>query len=258
MKLKGYEIALRLKEELKRRPSPNGELAIVRVGHDPVTSIYVEKKLELAKELNIKARVVNATIENIFENISQLNNDEDVSGIIVQLPLPEGLEREEIGRAIDPVKDVDGFHYILGDEHAISIPPTVLAIDSIFKQYQIDLSRGVLIVGGGFLVGIPLKKYLEEKQVGVEILKKDDHRYDQKLKEASVLVIATGGGKVFTQNEFQENAVVIDASTVSDEQKIRGDVKVSDDLKIKLSPVPGGVGPITVAMLFKNFYDLSK
>jgi methylenetetrahydrofolate dehydrogenase (NADP+)/methenyltetrahydrofolate cyclohydrolase len=258
MKLKGYEIANEVKEELKKRSSPSGELAIVRVGDDPVTSIYVEKKLALAEELNIKARVINTTKQDIFRILEELNLDRAISGIIVQLPLPDGLKREEIGRAIDITKDVDGFHYILNDRGGLSIPPTVLAINSIFEKYQVDLSSGVLIVGGGFLVGIPLKKYLEEKKIEVEILEKDDPRYEEKLKKASVLVIATGGGRSFNQDEFSQNSVVIDASTVSDEKKIRGDVKVEDDLRIKLAPVPGGVGPVTVAMLFKNFYDLSK
>jgi methylenetetrahydrofolate dehydrogenase (NADP+)/methenyltetrahydrofolate cyclohydrolase len=258
MKLSGNQIALEIKEELKKLKVPSGDLAIVRIGDDPVTSVYVEKKLQFAKELGLSTRVIKAEAENIFEIIEELNQDDKVKGIIVQLPLPEGLDRTEISQKIAAEKDIDGFHYILGDPSARSVPPTVLAINAIFEKYNVDLASGVLIVGGGFLVGIPLKRFYEQKNIKAEILKKDQPDYEVKLKKADVLVIATGGGRRFLPSEFKEGSVVIDASTVSDEQKIRGDVSVEEELKIDLAPVPGGVGPITVAMLFKNFYLLNK
>ena len=108
----------------------------------------------------------------------------------------------------------------------------------------------------GFLVGRPLHKFLNNSDVQSEILDKDDPHYRAKLSSADVVVVATGVGQIFSGSEFKAGATVIDASTVASEQSIAGDVIIEDESKINLAPVPGGVGPVTVAMLYKNLYDL--
>jgi methylenetetrahydrofolate dehydrogenase (NADP+)/methenyltetrahydrofolate cyclohydrolase len=254
MKLSGIPIALKIKNELKARNVPTGRLAIIQVGDDPVSSLYVRKKLEFASELNIQAESVRLEADKVESGVSALANDSRVRGIIVQLPLPEGVEREQIISLIPKEKDVDGFHYILENQY-ITYPPTVLAINEILSSYHVPLEDGVLIVGGGFLVGKPLSKYLASKGIQVEILEKDSSDYRSKLKNAQVVIVATGGGRTFTDNDFKTGAYVIDASTVAEEKKIRGDV-VSEGNTIHLSGVPGGVGPVTVAKLFENFFNL--
>ncbi len=254
IKLLGQPIADEIKADLMKRSKPEGVLAVVQIGDDPVSSLYIKKKQEFAKEVGVKLEVISSTAESAKLDVENLATRGDIKGIIIQLPIPASIDREEILRLIPKEKDVDGFRYIIGDDY-ISTPPTVLAIDEVFKHYDISLESGVLIVGGGFLVGKPLYKFLKEKGISVFELGKGDDDYEQTLKSHKVVVVATGGGRYFEQSEFQENSYVIDASTVQEENKIRGDVSAEGNL-INLCPVPGGVGPITVSMLFKNFFDL--
>lgn len=258
MELLGKPLADQIKTELLARPVPEGEFVILKVGMDSVSKIYVLKKMEFADELKVKARLVETDEENISQQIDELNNDKGVRAIMIQLPLPASLDKDNLLKKINIHKDVDGFHYILNTPQAVSIPPTVLAVYELMRSYNVSLANGVLIVGGGFLVGRPLKKFLLEKNIKAEILEKNDPDYKQKLSSFDVVVVATGVGEIFDGTEFKEGASVIDASTVASEQQVTGDIKLSVLSKINLAPVPGGVGPVTVAMLFRNFYDLEE
>lgn len=254
MILSGNQVADKVKHQLLDMPIPNGVLAIVQVGNDPVSTLYVRKKQEMADELGVKTEVIYTSACNVLSTIDLLNKDKEVQGIIVQLPLPESLSKEEVLKKIDINKDVDGFYYILGQEFN-TYPPTILAIYEMLKQYNTHPNK-ILIVGSGFLVGKPLKKFLDEKKIDCEILKKDDPDYDKKLKDSDTVVVATGGGRIFNESDFKKGAVVIDASTIADEGKVKGDVVIDKAEFINISPVPGGVGPVTVMMLFKNFFEL--
>ncbi len=254
IKLLGLPIAEKVKESLITSPKPSGKLAVVQIGDNPVSSLYVKKKREFAEEVGIDCVVVNVGVDEAAAKVRELGEDEEIKGIIIQLPIPNRLDREELLNLIPKEKDVDGFSYILNRDY-VTIPPTVLAIMAVFGFYNIPVSRGVLIVGEGFLVGSPLKRFLAEHNIPVKVLGKGDSEYAAMLKSHEVVVVATGGGKFFEQSEFKPGAYVIDASTVQDENKIRGDVSKEGNL-INLCPVPGGVGPITVAMLFKNFFSL--
>ena len=138
MKLLGLPIAEKIKEELMRLPKPSVKLAIVQVGDDPVSSLYVKKKQEFAKEISVNTIVVKTTSGQIDQKIDELNRDHSVKAIIIQLPLPEGLSRNKLLAKISMHKDVDGFRYILGEQF-ITYPPTVLAIDDIFEFYKIQI-----------------------------------------------------------------------------------------------------------------------
>jgi len=254
MRLLGNQIASQIKKGLIRRPNLTAFFVVVQVGQDPVSNLYVKKKVEFAKDIGVPIEVKKTSKDKIEKDLRSLSKDDRVKGIIVQLPLPEGLDREKVLGIIPKEKDVDGFNYILNRPFK-SYPPTILAISKIMTDYNLPVKEGVLIIGGGFLVGSPLRKFLNEKGIKAKILTKDDPDYDKKIKNSDVVVVATGGGRYFGQKDFKQGAFVIDASTVADEGKTRGDVNPEGEL-INLAPVPRGVGPVTVAMLFKNLYDL--
>ncbi len=254
MKLLGNQIAGQIKKGLVRKPKLQGVFVVVQIGQDPISNLYVKKKVEFANDIGVSMEVKKTSKNKIEQDLRSLSRKKRVRGIIVQLPLPKGLDREKVLGIISKEKDIDGFNFIL-DCPFRSYPPTVLAIYKIITAYNLPIKEGVLIIGGGFLVGTPLRKFLIEKGIKNEILAKDDPDYEKKIKTAEVVVVATGGGRYFDQSDFKQGAFVIDASTVADEGKTRGDVNPEGKL-INLSPVPGGVGPVTVAMLFKNLYDL--
>jgi len=259
MILLGRPIAQKIEGGLKKKKSPKN-LLVIQVGDDETSNLYIRKKSELASELGVKLELQKFPNEiseaKLIEAIHQANFDETVGAIVVQMPLPAGFDRDKIALEVAKEKDIDGFHYILagGGNH---IPPTVLAIDEIVKYYRPEaLDKNILIVGGGFLVGQPLYRYWRDKGLNIQILKKDDSQYEQKLQANDLVVVATGGGRRFSYRDFKPGAVVIDASTMSENKKIIGDVDKTDwPDDIDLAPVPGGIGPLTVALLLRNFFE---
>ncbi|OQA52824.1 MAG: Bifunctional protein FolD protein [candidate division WS2 bacterium ADurb.Bin280] len=262
MILSGQAVFNKIINELSRLDAPSGQLAILQVGNDLASNIYIKKKLELAKTLSVKAQVYkfNNSIseDELLEEISNLNENQEVSGILVQIPLPSQIDRTKICSAISSDKDVDGFGYILGKECKV-LPPTIKAIDQVLVHYNIlKKDKKIIIVGGGFLVGSPLFRYYQEEGCDVELLNEGDDLYFERLQEADIVILATGGGAVFDHTHFAQGSVVIDASTIASDSKLYGDLETSlIDGKFSFSPVPGGVGPVTVAMLFVNFYLLN-
>lgn len=231
-------------------------MAIVQVGDDQVSSKYVQKKIEMGELLKDKIleKKLPSSIssKNLLSEINTLNETSDIDGIIVQMPMPQHIDEFEVMGSVSEKKDIDGFRYILGESDRF-VPPTVLAIDEIINYFKIDLSGELLIVGHGKLVGRPLEKFWRNKNLKVSILRKDDHDYFSRLKNSDVIVIATGGNFKFRHDDFKVGSTVIDASTVSENGKIKGDViKENWPENKNLCPVPGGVGPITLLKLFEN------
>jgi methylenetetrahydrofolate dehydrogenase (NADP+)/methenyltetrahydrofolate cyclohydrolase len=259
MILFGKPVADKIFEELQSKPKPAGKFVAIQIGANPVSSFYVEKKRKIAQMLNVDFELVNISensASNLTEKIAMLNSDPSVKSIMVQIPLPEGFDREQIAAKIVNEKDVDGFSYIIGKEDSIYFPPTVLAIDELLNFYNISKEdKKILIVGEGFLVGRPLHHFWQTKKLDSEILKKEDSNYFEKLKSADIVVLATGAGLKLSDDNFKEHAVVIDASTVSENGAIKGDAQINDPSMVSIAPVPGGVGPVTIAMLFKNFFN---
>jgi len=260
--LKGYKLARRIIADLGSRVPPTQELAVIQIGDNPVSDLYISKKREMASELGINFRLLrfdeSITEAELIKQIDDLNDNPVVRGILIQMPLPQHIEKLKIAEEISLKKDVDGFGYIMRESGFKTFPPTVLAIDEILDFYHIKKeNKKILIVGGGFLIGAPLEVFWKNKNFKPQILKANDENYEERLKQSDIVVVATGGGRVFNAEDFKSSATVIDASTVSDSGKIKGDVNLDnwpDD--ISLVPVPGGVGPVTVAMLFRNFFDL--
>jgi len=248
--------------ETKKMDIPHGRFVVIQIGDDRISNLYVQKKQELAFELKVAFEVKkfgdDTSEEQLLKVIEDLNQDDSIKGILVQIPLPPAINRSKVASAIVKKKDVDGFHYLMGEDGGL-LPPTVLAIDALLNFYKIEKSgKKILIIGGGFLVGRPLYRFYKEMGCDASILEKDDPNYEKKIHTADIVVVATGGGKIFSSNLFKDGATVVDASTISQGGKIVGDIdKNSWPPGINLAPVPGGVGPLTVAMLFSNFFKIT-
>lgn len=259
MILLGKPVADKIFQELQGKTKPVGKFVAIQIGTNPVSSFYVEKKRKIAQILNVDfelVRISENSASRLTEEIEKLNSDPAVKSIMVQIPLPKGFNREEVAANIVSEKDVDGFSYIIGKENSIYFPPTVLAIDELLNFYNISKeNKNILIVGEGFLVGRPLYRFWQDKKLNVAILKKDDADYSGKIKNADIVVLATGVGLKLTDKNFKQHAVVIDASTVSEDGAIKGDARIDNPSMISIAPVPGGVGPVTIAMLFRNFFS---
>jgi len=243
-----------------RRPA----LAVILVGDDPASLIYVNNKRKACEAVGIRSLYYklphNTKHEELLELIAQLNADEEVDGILVQLPLPEQIDQREVITSISPSKDVDGFHpenmgrLLSGSEEGF-IPCTPLGIDILLKHYNIDpKGANVTIVGAGFIVGRPLSALMLNRNATVSVC----HIYTKDIslftREADILISATGVPGLIGKDEVKEGSVVIDVGISKVDGKIRGDVRfeeVKDKVKA-ITPVPGGVGPMTVTALLLN------
>jgi methylenetetrahydrofolate dehydrogenase (NADP+)/methenyltetrahydrofolate cyclohydrolase len=247
-------------------------LGIILVGDDRASSIYVNNKIRVAKIVGINTTLLalptSATTSEVIEHLRSLNNDSNISGIIVQLPLPKHIDTLSVMNFIDPNKDVDGFHplnvgKLYGNLGRGFVPCTANGCLTLIKSVINDLAgKKVVIIGRSNIVGKPLASLLLSENATVTIA----HSYSRDLQAitltADVVVSAIGRPNFFGSDFFNENAIVIDVgiSQVQNEDgsfRVVGDVKF-DEVSRKvayLSPVPGGVGPMTIAYLLKNTYD---
>ena len=261
MFLEGKNLADKIFSKLAESPAPRGALCVIFIGDDKTSALYIAKKKEAAEKLKVEFKLLalpaKTSQDELVREIEKLNSSSRVSGILVQMPLPNKIDRFEVAAKITPEKDVDGFNYIANGSGR-TVPPTVLAIDELLDFYKIKkLAKKILIVGRGFLVGRPLETFWQFKGYDIEVMDRESQNYSKKLKESEIVVVATGGGRKFSFNDFSPNSVIIDASTVAEEGALWGDVSlVGWPGNIRLAPTPGGVGPVTVAMLYRNFYSL--
>ncbi|MDW8095445.1 MAG: bifunctional methylenetetrahydrofolate dehydrogenase/methenyltetrahydrofolate cyclohydrolase FolD [Aquificaceae bacterium] len=239
-------------------------LAVVLVGDDPASHVYVSNKQKACQKVGIKSLFYhlpqNTTTQELLELIAQLNAEETVDGILVQLPLPTQINQHEVILAIDPRKDVDGFHpenmgRLVSRMEDGFIPCTPLGIDLLLKHYQVDLKgKDVVIVGAGFIVGRPLSLLMLWREATVSLCHIHTKDITQYTRMADVLVSATGVAGLIKAHMVKEGAVVVDVGISRVGDKIVGDVDF-ESVKEKASaitPVPGGVGPMTVTSLILN------
>ncbi len=239
-------------------------LAVVLVGADPASAAYVGMKSKACKEAGIYsiAHEMPSSIsqENILEIIEMMNKNPNIDGILVQLPLPKHIDTTAILEAIDPTKDVDGFHpYNVGRVVAgldSYIPATPYGVMKLFEEYKIDLKgKNVCVVGASNIVGKPMATLLLNANATVEIC----HIYTKNLKEhtlnADIICVGVGVVNLITADMVKDGAIIIDIGVSRlDNGKLVGDVDF-ENVKDKCSyitPSPGGVGPMTIAMLLKN------
>lgn len=226
------------------------KLAIIKNPGNPVIDTYVRLKQSYGEDILIQVDVYDLDDRSMVGKIQELNRDESVHGIIVQLPITNPEITDEIVNSIDPAKDVDG----LGDG-AIWTPATAMAIDWLLAGYNVELrDKHIVIVGNGRLVGSPLSKLWRENGYDVTVCDDTTHDLVGEVRRANVIVSAAGSPGLITTQMVQPSAVLVDAGTTSENGKLVGDVADSvrerDDLTI--TPIKGGVGPLTVAALFDN------
>ena len=256
------EILENLKKDLENFERKLG-LVVVEVGDDPASLVYVAQKEKMAIELGYNFNHIkldeNVSEEEILKIIDELNNDDMVDGILVQMPLPKHLDAKKIQNSINPYKDVDGLSDVNAGKlvHGIDtlIPCTPYGIMDILKYYNIDVSgKHVVIVGRSDLVGKPLASLMTNNNATVTVCHSKTKDLIKHTKDADILIAAVGKKGVITGDMIKKDAVVIDVGINRVDGKLYGDVDF-ETAKEKVSfitPVPGGVGQMTVAELAKN------
>lgn len=243
-------------DTMDRKPG----LAAISVGDNLVCSKYVELKKKMADRVGINFFGYNFDVQNtqeeIVAKIRELNTDENVDGIMVQMPIPDQFDKFEIVHAISPEKDVDGLRFCCAFKSCFK-PPVVLAILKAIEEAGKKLNgEEVVIVGRGFLVGWPLAQCLEEATTGLIVADNTTKNLSEITKTADIVISAVGKHDIITPEMVKEGVVLIDAGTTEVSGEIRGDIDPACYEKASYyTPVPGGIGPVTVAMLMKNLVD---
>jgi methylenetetrahydrofolate dehydrogenase (NADP+)/methenyltetrahydrofolate cyclohydrolase len=267
------DIRLRVREEalaLKEKTGLVPGLAVILVGEDPASQVYVGRKAKACEEVGFLSREyrlsADATEADLLKLIHDLNGDESIHGVLVQLPLPKHIATDKIIAAIDPHKDVDGFHpYNVGGlvtGSPLFIPCTPRGIMELIARTGFELSgKEAVVVGRSNIVGKPMALLLLAQNATVTMCHSKTKDLPAVTSRADVLIAAIGKARMITANMVKEGAVVIDVGVNRlDTGKLAGDVAF-DEVAPKASyitPVPGGVGPMTIAMLMKNTLDAAK
>ncbi|HFR3463559.1 TPA: bifunctional methylenetetrahydrofolate dehydrogenase/methenyltetrahydrofolate cyclohydrolase, partial [Streptococcus suis] len=257
------EKTARLKEEKGLVPG----LVVILVGENPASQVYVRNKERSALAAGFKSEVVRVpdTISesDLLDLIERYNQDDEWHGILVQLPLPAHISEEKVLLAIDPDKDVDGFHPTnmgkFWSGHPVMIPSTPAGIMEMFKEYQIELEgKSALVIGRSNIVGKPMAQLLLDANATVTIAHSRTKNLPDLARQADILVVAIGRGHFVTKEFVKPGAVVIDVGMNRDENgKLIGDVKYDEVSEVAsyITPVPGGVGPMTITMLMEQTYE---
>ncbi|KRN95275.1 bifunctional methylenetetrahydrofolate dehydrogenase/methenyltetrahydrofolate cyclohydrolase FolD [Pediococcus stilesii] len=247
-------------------------LVVILVGEDGASQIYVRNKERRAQKLGIKSTVIkmdsDTTEKELLAKIHELNQDVDVNAILVQMPLPKQIDEFKVIMAIDPKKDADGFHPVnVGRlfENEIAQTPvacTPQGIMEMFKKYQISLDgKNAVVVGRSTIVGKPMAALLLNANATVTVVHSHTKDLKEITKKADILVVATGIAHFIKADQVKDGAVVIDVGMDRDENgKLTGDVdfeKVQEKASF-ITPVPKGVGPMTISMLMKQTIDLTR
>ena len=256
-------------EELKER-GIEPKLAVILVGNDKPSQIYVKNKSKACEEIGIKFEEYlldeNITQKELINLIEKLNKDNTIHGILLQSPIPEQLDINEAFRKISPEKDVDGFNpvnvgkLVLNQDTFVSCTP--YGIMKMFEAYNIDLTgKNVTIIGRSNIVGKPLIQCCLNKNATVTVCHSKTKELKEHTKKADILIVAIGKSKFITEDMVKKDAVVIDVGINRDENgKLTGDVDFENVEKKAsfITPVPGGVGPMTIAMLMNNVLKATK
>ena len=266
----GKELAKQIRNRLKQTIEAENmtpQLDIVLVGHDDSSEIYVRNKQKAAAEIGIKTKLHrfenNIDEQQLLALIDELNADRAVNGIIVQLPLPQHINTNKVINRINPQKDVDGFHpyntgMLQNNETPYFIAATPLGVMKLIQSVCPDLSgKNVVIIGASLIVGRPLATLLLNQECTVTVTHIHTRNIKELTQKADIVVAACGVANLVKQDWIKQNAVLIDVGINRCNGKICGDIDYAD-VKPKaaaITPVPGGVGPMTIAMLLQNTVD---
>ncbi len=226
------------------------KLAIVRANDDPIVDTYMRLKQGYGEDILVDVDIYAISQDDIFNVIDKLNKDGSVHGIIVQLPLPDRDKTREVLNAVLPQKDVDGLH-----SAPVFDAATPTAINWLLSGYNIDLKgKNILIIGQGRLVGAPLARMWRQSGLNVVTADRSTGDMSQLIKEADIVVTATGSPNLVKSQDLKAGAVIVDAGVATDKNGLVGDVAadVRNRLDITITPEKGGVGPLTVCALFEN------
>ena len=266
----GKAISLAIKDQLKEKLAEytikgiDITLAVVKVGNDPASAVYVRNKEKACEYVGINSRTLalpeETTQEELLNIVRELNEDDTVNGILVQLPLPKHIDESEVLLAINSTKDVDGFHPVNVGKMVIGedtfLPCTPAGIIEMLKRSDIDIEgKECVVIGSSNIVGKPMSLLMLKENATVTIAHSRTKDLKEVTKRADILVAAIGKPKFVTADYVKEGAVVIDVGMDRDENgKLCGDVDFeSVEPKVSaITPVPGGVGPMTVTMLLVN------
>lgn len=260
------ERIIELKEKYNKVPG----LAVIIVGEDPASQAYVNRKEKVSAKLGMHSKQIklpeNTTEEELLKIVETLNNDNEIHGVLVQLPLPKQINEEKIIMAIKPEKDVDGFHPVNVGKLLSGLGPsavscTPLGIMKIFEEYDIDLKgKNAVVLGRSNIVGKPIAVLMLEMHATVTICHSRTQNIGDICKQADVIVVAIGRENFLQKDWVKPGAVVIDVGINRNKEtgKIVGDVDYDgiEPIADYITPVPGGVGPMTIAMLLNNTLDL--
>ena len=272
MILDGKMVKTKILDELRDKVSKldiKPKLVVIQVGNDEASNVYIRQKCNMCEYIGYEYEHIklddDTTNECVMELINKLNNDDSVSGIMVQLPIPKELDVNKIINTIDPVKDVDGLTEInngklfCGNSGIYSCTPS--GIMELLDRYNISIeSKHVVIVGRSNLVGKPMAMMMLNKGATVTVCHSKTVDLANYTKMADILVVAVGKPNLITDDMVKEGAVVIDVGINRTDLGLCGDVDFNNISKkvSYITPVPGGVGPMTVAMLAKNIYESYK
>lgn len=226
------------------------KLAIIRTNPDPIVDSYMKLKSSYGEDIGATVDVHTIDQNQAIKKIAELNKDDSVHGIIVQIPLPNPNQTDEILNIVAPDKDVDGLATITSFQ-----PATPLAIDWLLAGYNVQLTgKRIVIVGHGRLVGRPLAKMWQASGLDVEVADKKTKQLAELTKTADIIVSATGVPGLISKDMVKPNAIIVDAGVATDNNGLIGDVAadVRDLPDITISAIKGGVGPLTVCALFEN------
>ena len=274
MIISGKDISLKIKnqlklevEEIKKRYPRLPKLTVILVGDNQASQTYVRNKERGCKYIGIESDLLyhdsSFSEEELLQEIDKLNKDDNVDGILVQLPLPEHIDEQKVLNAIDPSKDVDGFHpnnianLFLGEKSLVPCTPKGMLV--LLDEIGYDLEgKEVVIVGRSNIVGKPVALLCLQKNATVTIAHSKTKNLKEVCKRADVLIAAIGKAKFFNHEYVKDGAIILDVGINRDENnKLCGDVDFDDvkDIVKAITPVPGGVGPMTITMLMKNTID---
>jgi methylenetetrahydrofolate dehydrogenase (NADP+)/methenyltetrahydrofolate cyclohydrolase len=260
----GKALAERIRRKIAEEVRGLGEigLATVLVGDDPASDTYIRLKHKAAGEVGINARDIRlasqTTEEELVEQVEQLNADDAIDGVLVQLPLPDQIDEPRVLRSIDPRKDVDGLHPLNFGQLALGRPThvgaTPVGIMALLEEYEVLLEGArAVVVGRSDIVGKPVSLLLLHANATVTICHSRTRDLGAVTREADVLVVAVGKAEVVGPDDVREGATVIDVGMNRGDDGLVGDVDPAvTEVAGLMTPVPGGVGPMTIAMLLRN------
>tara|TARA_B100001121_G_scaffold199745_1_gene174675 strand:- start:435 stop:1277 length:843 start_codon:yes stop_codon:yes gene_type:complete len=255
--------------DLKLKTNKTPTLAVILIGDYVPSLIYVKNKEKNAKEVGMNSKVIKypktVSEKEVLKKIEELNKNANTSGILVQLPLPDQINKEKIINAIHPSKDVDGFNPVnvgnLSSGYKSIVPCTPLGCLLLIKKIDPDLSgKHAVVIGRSNLNGKPMAQLLLRENCTVTIVHSKTNNLQNECLKADILIAAAGVPNLVKKDWIKKNVIVIDVGINKVEEKIVGDVKF-DELKDKvkaITPVPGGVGPMTIACLLKNTLECFK